>query len=54
MDGMMMENPWTSADGKEKVAMYTRDVVQGKVNEGLFSTTGYEIQDMSAFPMFGQ
>ncbi len=54
MEGLMMENTWTSADGKEKVVMYTRDVVQGKVNEGLFSTTGYEIQDMSAFPMFGQ
>lgn len=54
MDGLMMENTWTSADGKEKVMMYTRDVVQGKVNEALFSTAGYEIQDMSALPMFGQ
>lgn len=54
MDGLMMENTWTSKDGKEKVVMFTRDVVQGKVNEALFSTAGYEIQDMSAFPMFGQ
>lgn len=54
MDGLMMENTWTSADGKEKVVMHTRDVVQGKVNDALFSTAGYEIQDMSAFPMFGQ
>jgi hypothetical protein len=28
--------------------------VQGKVDEALFSTAGYEIQDMSAFPVFGQ
>jgi hypothetical protein len=54
MDGLMMENTWTSADGKEKVVMYTRDIVQGKVNEALFSTAGYQIQDMSALPMFGQ
>lgn len=54
MDGLMMENTWTSTDGKEKVVMHTRDVVQGKVDEALFSTAGYEIQDMTAFPMFGQ
>jgi hypothetical protein len=54
MDGLMMENTWTSTDGKEKVVMHTRDVVQGKVDEALFSTAGYEIQDMSSFSMFGQ
>lgn len=54
MDGLMMENTWTSKDGKKKVVMHTRDLVQGKVNDALFSTAGYEIQDMSAFPMFGQ
>jgi hypothetical protein len=54
MDGLMMENTWTSTDGKEKVVMYTRDVVQGKVDEALFSTAGYEIQDMSSFSTFGQ
>lgn len=54
MDGLMMENTWTSTDGKERVVMHTRDVVQGKVNDALFSKAGYEIQDMSAFPMFGQ
>lgn len=54
MDGLMMENTWTSADGKEKVMMYTRDLQEGKVSDALFSTAGYQIQDMSAFPMFGQ
>ena len=54
MDGLMMENTWTSTDGKEKVVMHTRDVVQGKVDEALFSTAGYEIQDMSSFSTFGQ
>jgi len=54
MDGMMLENTWTSADGKEKVVMYTKDLVVGKVVESDFSTAGYEIQDMSAMPMFGQ
>jgi hypothetical protein len=54
MGGLMMENTWNSADGKEKVVMYTRDVVQGKVNDALFSTAGYSIQDMSSFSMFGQ
>ena len=50
----MMETTWNSTDGKEKVVMHTRDLVQGKVNDALFSTAGYEVQDMTAFPMFGQ
>jgi hypothetical protein len=54
MGGLMMENTWHSADGNEKVVMYTRDLVQGRVNGSLFSTTDYTIQDMSSFPMFGQ
>ncbi len=52
--GVVMENTWTSADGKEKVVMYTRDLVVGKVDEAIFSTKGYEVQDMTAFPMPGQ
>jgi hypothetical protein len=52
--GVVMENTWTSADGKEKVVMYTRDLVVGKVDEAMFSTKGYEVQDMTAFPMPGQ
>jgi hypothetical protein len=54
MGGLMMENTWHSADGNEKVVMYTRDLVQGRVNGSLFSTTDYTIQDMSSFPLFGQ
>jgi hypothetical protein len=52
--GVVMENTWTSADGKEKVVMYTKDLVVGKVDEALFSTYGYEVQDMTAFPMMGR
>jgi len=54
LDGVIMENTWTSTDGKEKVVMHTKDLVIGKVDEALFSTAGYEIQDMTNFPMFGQ
>lgn len=52
--GMVMENTWTSTDGKEKVVMRTRDLVVGKVDKSLFSTAGYEIQDMTNLPMFGK
>jgi hypothetical protein len=54
MDGLMMETTQTSTDGKEKVVMYTKDLVVGKVDDTLFSTAGFEIQDMTAFPVFGQ
>ncbi|HMN05215.1 MAG TPA: DUF4412 domain-containing protein [Flavobacteriales bacterium] len=52
--GMVMENTWTSTDGKEKVVMRTRDLVVGKVDKSLFSTAGYEIQDMTNLPVFGK
>ena len=52
--GLAMETTWNDAKGKEKVMMYTRDLVVGKVDESLFSTSGYEIQDMTSMPMFGQ
>lgn len=53
-DGLMMENTWNSANGKERVVMYTRDLHLGKVDQALFSTAGYELQDMTNIPMFGQ
>lgn len=53
-DGLIMENTWNSANGKERMVMYTRDLQLGKVDEALFSTAGYELQDMTNIPMFGQ
>ena len=52
--GVVMENTWTSANGKEKVVMYTKDLVVGKVDESAFSTAGYEIMDMTSFPTMGR
>ncbi len=52
--GMVMENAWTSADGGERVEMSTRDLVIGKVDKALFSTDGYELQDMTNLPVFGR
>ena len=52
--GVVMETIWNSDDGKEKVVMYTKDLVVGKVDESLFSTAGYEIMDMTGFPTMGQ
>lgn len=52
--GMVMESTWTSKDGKEKVEMFTRDLVIGKVDAARFSTDGYNVQDMSNLPMFGR
>jgi hypothetical protein len=53
-DGLMMENTWNSADGKERMVMYTRDLQVGKVDETLFSTAGYTLQDMTALPTMGR
>jgi len=52
--GLMMENSWNSADGKERVDMYIRDLQVGKVDESMFSTEGYNLQDMSNMPAFGR
>jgi hypothetical protein len=52
--GVVMENTWNSADGKEKVTMFTKDLVVGKVDESLFSTAGFEVMDMSSMPMYGK
>lgn len=51
---MMMESTWNDTNGKDKVTMFTRDLEIGKVDESMFSTSGYRIQDMTAMPMFGQ
>lgn len=52
--GLMMENTWNSADGKERVDMYIRDLQVGKVDEAMFSTAGYTMQDMTNIPSFGR
>jgi hypothetical protein len=52
--GVMLENTWHSANGKQKSVMTATELTIDKVDEGLFSTAGYEIQDMTAFPVFGQ
>ncbi|MEZ4806939.1 MAG: DUF4412 domain-containing protein [Flavobacteriales bacterium] len=52
--GLMMETTWKDANGKDSTVMYTKDLVVGKVDEALFSTAGYEMMDMSNYPMFGK
>lgn len=52
--GLVMETTWNDANGKEKMVMYCKDLVVGKVDEAVFSTSGYEIMDMSNMPMFGK
>lgn len=53
-EGMLMENAWTSADGRERVTMAVTHLEVGNVNEGLLGTDGYDIQDLSNMPMFGR
>lgn len=53
-NGVAMENTWNSADGKEKVTMFTKDLVIGKVDESLFSTSGFEVMDMTGMPLYGR
>ncbi len=52
--GLMMENLYTSADGKERVEMRIKDLQVGKVDESMFSTEGYQVQDMTNLPSFGR
>ncbi|MBK7111166.1 MAG: DUF4412 domain-containing protein [Flavobacteriales bacterium] len=52
--GLVMETTWNDANGKDKMVMYCKDLVVGKVDEAAFSTSGYEIMDMSNMPMFGK
>lgn len=52
--GLVMETTWVDANGKDKMVMYCKDLVVGKVDEAVFSTSGYEIMDMSNMPMFGK
>lgn len=52
--GLMMENTWNSTDGKERVDMYIRDLQVGKIDDAMFSTEGYNLQDMTNLPSFGR
>ncbi len=52
--GMVMQSTWVKKDGKEKVEVFTRDLVVGKVDKARFSTEGYSIQDLSNMSLFGQ
>jgi hypothetical protein len=52
--GMVLESVWHNKNGRDRVEMYTRDLVVGKVDAALFSITGYEVQDMTALPLFGR
>ena len=52
--GLALETTWQDHAGSERVVMYVRDLQEGSVDEALFSTAGYAIQDMTAMPMFGR
>ncbi len=52
--GMVMESIWNDKSGKERVEVRTKDLVIGKVDPSLFSTAGYDVQDLSGLPLFGQ
>jgi hypothetical protein len=52
--GMVMESIWNNKSGKKRVEVRTKDLVIGKVDPSLFSTAGYDVQDLSGLPLFGQ
>ena len=52
--GLALETTWQDNAGSEKVVMYVRDLQTGSVDEAMFSTKGYEVQDMTAMPTFGR
>lgn len=53
-EGMVMESIWHDKNGRDRVEMHTRALVVGKVDATLFSTAGYDVQDMTALPLFGR
>lgn len=53
-DGLLMENAWTSADGRERVTMVVTELELGRLNEAMLGTDGYDIQDLSNMPLFGR
>jgi GLPGLI family protein len=46
LEGMTLEFEWVDANGKDSMRCYIKDVVVGKVDEGLFSLDGYEVTEM--------
>ncbi|MDX9751012.1 MAG: DUF4412 domain-containing protein [Flavobacteriales bacterium] len=52
--GLVMESVWNDKNGRDRVEMFTRDLVIGRVDAALFSTAGYEVQDMTNMPLFGR
>lgn len=55
-DAFPLESTWESADGKEKMVMYVKDLKVGSVDESVFDISGYEIMEMPSMPgmNFGQ
>jgi hypothetical protein len=51
VEGMPLESTFVSADGRDKIVMYIRDLKLGTVDEAAFSTDGYEVMEMPAMMM---
>lgn len=49
-EGIPMESTWESADGKEKVVMYIKELKTGEVDESVFDISGYEVMDIPMMP----
>ncbi|MCB0794504.1 MAG: DUF4412 domain-containing protein [Flavobacteriales bacterium] len=51
--GLVMEMTYEKREGNEKIVTYTRDLKVGEVDRSVFDISGYQVQDMTALPMFG-
>lgn len=49
LDGMVLEFEWLSADGKDTMHCYVRDLVVGKVDASVFSLDGYNVTEMPSY-----
>ncbi|MCB0790506.1 MAG: DUF4412 domain-containing protein [Flavobacteriales bacterium] len=52
--GLVMEMTWWKADSNERMTLTTHDLRTGSVDETVFDTSGYTIQDLTALPVFGR
>ena len=54
VNGFPLESEFTSADGKERVVVHTRDLKVGSVDEKIFSLQGYDVMEMPVMNFGGR
>jgi len=51
VEGFTLEYEWVPAKGDERIVCYIKDLVIGKVDDGLFDISGYQVMELPSFAM---